>query len=45
MKELGKTLIEVNARNLGAPYARDQTLVKKLAAEQQAARNRCRVEE
>lgn len=44
MKELGKTLIEVNARNLGAPYARDQTLVKKLAAEQQAARNRCRVE-
>lgn len=45
MKELGKTLVEVNARNLGAPYARDQDLVKKLAAEQQAVRHQCRIED
>lgn len=38
MKELGKTLVELNAKNLGAPYARDQELVKRLAAEQQATR-------
>lgn len=42
MKALGKTLIEVNARNLGAPYARDQDLVRRLAAEQEAARGRAR---
>ncbi|WP_104666753.1 phospholipase D-like domain-containing protein [Ensifer adhaerens] len=39
MKELGKTLIEVNARNLGAPYARDQDLVRRLAAEQEVTRD------
>ncbi|MBD8653951.1 trypsin-like peptidase domain-containing protein [Rhizobium sp. CFBP 13726] len=45
MKELGKTLVEVNAKNLGAPYARDQELVKRLAAEQQATRYQCRIDE